>query len=620
MQKKKLTRKERQKINPVEEIKPIAEVGSIFNPAKYSLLFFVFAIVLYSNTITHGWVYDDMSVITDNTLVQKGLDGVSEIFNSSYRFGWSGVEGNLYRPLTLSLFALEWELAPDNPTLGHILNILLYAISSFLLFQVLYHLLGRKRLFISLVATAIFVAHPIHTEVVANIKSADELLSLTFCLSSFYLILKWLEKKQIYSLIAGLFMFLLGMLSKESTVIFMLLIPIALYYFKDFSLKESVRLLGLFIVPLFLFLLIRKSALEGDMQAGQVALLDNVIISADGFLQQFMTAVSVLGIYLWKLFLPIKLVCDYSYPHIELSGFNDWRFYLSGLIYTSALVYAIKGIKDKNIISFSIFWILISLGLYSNILFVIGTIFGERFLFVPVIGFGLIIGVLIDKFLNKKPETLEEEDPRDVVIIKNNIAIVPVVIIVGLFGFQTVLRNADWKSNYDLFKKDVISHPNSARLHSQYGAELADLAKNEETLEFDSVLSQEALAQFKEGVRLYPEYSDGFFQLGYMYYRLGQMNEAITYYEESLRLKPTSAFAWNNLGAIYSNRKDGTNAIRCFQNAVKYNTNYFDAWLNLGITFIAVGENLKAQEAFKSALRVKPNDPKAMSLLRDATL
>src|SRR5688572_30865975 len=136
----------------------------------------LFAFALYANTLSHDYTVDDGTVISNNKITKKGISAIPEIFSTSYRAGfWERQEG-LYRPLSVAMFAIEWELAPENPSPGHWINVILYALTAFLMMMTLSNIFKNYSPLLPLLATLLFVVHPIHTEVVANIKSRDEIL------------------------------------------------------------------------------------------------------------------------------------------------------------------------------------------------------------------------------------------------------------------------------------------------------------------------------------------------------------------------------------------------------------------------------------------------------------
>ena len=171
------------------------------------------AFLLYSNTLGHKFAFDDSIVITDNTFTQKGIAGIPDLISRDFFegvYGKDGMElsGGRFRPLSLVCFAVEnqafgkvkelngqpvldekgQQLYDYNPALGHFLNILFYALSALLLFNLLSLWFSGTNgaSVIPFVAGLIFVAHPIHTEVVANIKSRDEILAMLLLFGALY--------------------------------------------------------------------------------------------------------------------------------------------------------------------------------------------------------------------------------------------------------------------------------------------------------------------------------------------------------------------------------------------------------------------------------------------------
>jgi hypothetical protein len=137
------------------------------------------AFLLYAGTLRHGYVLDDYSLIKENTVTTQGIHALPRIFRTAYRDG--NFNDGVYRPLSKAMFAVEWELAPDKPALGHFINVLIYSLTGTLLFFTLTRYLPGN-LLVPFLTTALFLAHPIHTEVVANIKGRDELMCFFFLL------------------------------------------------------------------------------------------------------------------------------------------------------------------------------------------------------------------------------------------------------------------------------------------------------------------------------------------------------------------------------------------------------------------------------------------------------
>jgi tetratricopeptide (TPR) repeat protein len=199
---------------------------------------FLTAFLLYGNTIRNGYSLDDSYVTQNNPKVLKGFAGIPEILTSRY----VDEEGNSfgYRPIAVTTFAIEHELWGRNPHLSHLMNTLLFALCSlllFLLFRKIFH--NTNRLF-ALAIVFLFAAHPIHTEVVASLKNRETLLSFLFSLVAVRMFLKWYDARKAWPAVAGVFAFALAFLSKQDAVTFVAVIPLALYYYSSQQIKIEI--------------------------------------------------------------------------------------------------------------------------------------------------------------------------------------------------------------------------------------------------------------------------------------------------------------------------------------------------------------------------------------------
>src|SRR6185436_20228612 len=154
-------------VKPVEKqkVKSRTASSSSLKSAMY-IICAVFAFLLYSNTLNHQFAYDDYPTIYGNRITMQGFKGIPQLLHTSYWYGLNGEEDWLYRPLSMVMFAAEWEIAPNKPALGHWINVLLYALTAVVLLKFLSNLFENKNVLLPLAITLIWIAHPIHTEVV----------------------------------------------------------------------------------------------------------------------------------------------------------------------------------------------------------------------------------------------------------------------------------------------------------------------------------------------------------------------------------------------------------------------------------------------------------------------
>lgn len=558
------------------------------------------ALIPNINTFEHGYVLDDVSAITENYVVQKGTEAIPTIWKTNYRHGYWSDPGSLYRPMALTLFAIEWDFWPNNPKPAHIINVILYLAGCVAVFFLLFHWLGEKRWPMAFAAALIFTLHPLHTEVVANIKSADELLAVLF--STLAMLAIWKNGTRTFSIWISMSMaaFFLAMASKESVITWLPIIPIAYYFFSDRSIKSGLVSMGYMLIPFGAYMLLRKNALGTFSSNDVVAGIDNVLVKADG-IEYFATAIKICGLYLWKLVVPHPLSHDYSLYQIPVNGLEDPFFWIS-LIAIIALIYlAFRGLKGKSIYTFSILFFAITFSLYSNLIFMIGTHFGERLLFLPSIGFALGVAALFYRWALLKSEKFE---------VKKSLApIVVLGIFLIVFALKTTSRNMDWKSEFDLYTADVVNSPNSARTHYRLGMammkEKALLAKDEKV---KNQWLRKAVGELKQAINLYPGYADAQGELGLAYQRLGFYDLAIERYTIVLDKKPTHKTTLNNMGTILFTQAKFEEAISYFLRALDKDPKYKDAMGNLASCYGTIGQYEDAIKWFKKAIDIDPRN------------
>lgn len=569
---------------------------------KASLFLAITAFLIYANTLNHGYVLDDFSVIKENFVVQKGLDGIETILKTHYRYGYGFTSANLYRPLPLVLFAFQWELAPDNAAFAHWMNVLFYAFSIVLLFYFLLKLFGKQNLGIAFLSSLLFSLHPIHTEVVANIKSADELLAFIFILSSMIYLLKNIDTGSVKYLYISLVFFTLAFFSKENTVTFLAVIPVSLIFFRSYNFKNAIIKTLPYFIPFIIYMISRINVLGSFSGNKTIAKIDNLLMAAPNEAVRIATAIKILGLYLWKLIVPYPLMNDYSMQQITLSNFQDWKVILSFITYSILIFLVFKLRKKHKILSFSILFYLINLFLYSNLLITIGTSFGERLLFIPSLGFSIVIAFGLYKLFSLDFEKID---------IRSSKILSSIVLVVFLgYSYQTISRNRAWKDNYTLYTTDVKNCDKSARCHYYHGLGLMkEKALNEKNINIKNALIKESIQAFTKSIEILPTYSNAYGQRGIAYYRLNNLELAVKDYEKSIQLNPMNATTLSNLGSVYFQTQQYEKAKDAYEKAIRANPNFVDAIANYASTLGTMGEYNSAITYFKRAIAIRPNEP-----------
>lgn len=599
MEKKKLTRKE--KFSVPREPKPnhYKVRNTFWLPA---LILAAIAAALYINTLGHEFTLDDYSVILENRVTKQGFSAIPEILKTSYRFGYYFTSDNLYRPLVKAMFAAEWGMSPNNAFPGHVMNVLFYAITAIVIFGTLRQMTGN--ILLSFIASALFIAHPIHTEVVANIKSRDEILAFLFCMMALYFFISFLKNKKTSDSILSAFLYFAAFLSKESSITFLAVFPLAGWCFTDRKLTDIFKSMLLPVSAAVLFLLIRASVL-GTTVPESVSVADNLLMAAKDGITRFCTAVLILGLYLKLLVFPHPLVFDYSFNQIPLVGPGDFGFIISALAYIGMLVFAVWKLKEKNIFSFAILFYLFTISVSSNLFITIGSSMGERFIYAPSFGFCIALAALICLVIKTN------SDPGfsfSKLISENKKIFIVLLILLIPYSLKTIARNPVWKNNYTLYSNDVLLSPNSTRTHYYLGNYLVKPEAWEgKTEQEKKQIIYNGIDELQKSVAIYPGFADAFTQLGVAYSKLGKPDSSLFFYQKALTLNPGYPTIHNNIGTVFFEQQKYDEALRYFLKAVELDPRYSEAHANAGSAYGMMKQYDNALNSLFNAIKWDPN-------------
>lgn len=588
--------------NPVAEKKKGNLVRTGRQYRWIALAIAVFAALLYINTLGHDYVLDDFSQIKENFVTKQGWDGIPTQWKTNARYGYRPGPGELYRPVPMTMFSLEWELAPDSPAVGHFVNILLYALTGSLLFLTLRRILKDYNPLLPLLTTLFFIAHPVHTEVVANIKSRDEIVMFLMAILALNCLWKYIGQQKIGWLAAALLSYLVALFSKENAVTFIAIFPLFLFFFSRLSLSRIAALTGAFVIPAVFFIVIRSQVLGSFGNPAGVSVVDNFLVGAKDTATFLASAFLVMGKYLLTLLFPVTLCSDYGFNQIPLTGLGDWRVWLSLIAWLGMGVYALIGLRKKDLGAFAILFFMINFSIFSNLLITIGTSYGERLLYAASPGFAFALALLILKGSGEKWKSA----PSGLFANTRLWAMAGVILL--LYSVRTVTRNTAWKDSFTLYETDLEVSPNSAKLNFHDGLELVkkgnDLPEPQKREWY-----AKARSRFERAVQILPGYHDAYGQLGLAWYREKNAEKALENYELALKYRPEFPLVHSNMGIIYFERGDLAKARELYEIAVKEDPRMVDALRNLGVVHALQKNFPEAIKWFSQALSYAPDDP-----------
>ncbi len=586
---------------------------------KLALLLGIIAFAVYANTLKNDYALDDFNVIRENTIVSQGISAIPRIVATPYRLGWFVTTNDLYRPLSLAMFATEYQVFDKSAAALHFFNILWFAGCVMLLFYFVHGFFDRKKPAVAFITALLFALHPIHTEVVANIKSRDEIMCFFFAFLSLNIFLRYAREGKTSQLLLGCMSFFLSLMSKETVITFLAVIPVIFYFYRNEDKARSLRISLGALAMAGLFLGIRYSVLSayGANTTSEVSFIDNMLSAPPSAGEGFATKLVILGHYLRMLFIPYPLICDYSYNSIPFVSLGNIWALLSLAIYIALAAFGIhrlfKGQKDP--FAFTIIYYLATIALFSNILILIGSPMAERFAFFSSVAFCLAVGIAIDRWILKGEASMDAIKKPAVMGILAPICLV--------YAGLTFTRNFDWVNNYTLFKADIDKRPNDSRLAYYLGTETATSVADKAAEEFqkanaadkDVVAKANEIRKQKvlEGIQIlykslavYPNYSSAHSSIGNAYFKIQMNDSAEVHDRRALELNPNDAVTINNLAGVYFTSHKYHNAIDLCHRALELNPKYVNAWSNIGLCYLHLGKADSSLMALYTAMSVDP--------------
>jgi protein O-mannosyl-transferase len=498
---------------------------------KYYYLILVLVLVLYGTTLQNDYAIDDEIVILNNNAVKQGFGGVSKIFTSPFEV--NVVQSYGYRPFVLTTFAIEYAIFGENPTVSHLINLLLYALTCLLLFKLLAEKVfpNYNKLFLFIIVL-LFTIHPIHSEVVNNIKSRDELLYFLLGLVSLYHLIKYVDTKKILYLLFAIFCLLLGALSKSSIIIFLAISPLVIYFSRSISIKQIMPLALIYSSGMILFWCMRLFLLDAQ-EVRQFEYYENPLFFEE-FQARIPASLYILFYYFKLLIYPVTFRFYYGFDQISHRRMGQpFSIYLPcSFIFLSSFT-LLKSLKNKSVISFGILAYLIAILPFSNLLIPAVGIVAERFAYLA--SFGFVIMIVSSLFMVFKINPLSEK-------IKLTLPVYTVLLVVVIFSVVRVnSRNLDWKDKLTLYRADIGNLEQSYKANSLLGSLLLEKADQSHT-NSQSKIATEAIKHFEIAVQIYPYSFKSWNNLGllYMQYTL-EKNKALKALNKAIETAPEEA-------------------------------------------------------------------------------
>ncbi len=633
---------------------------------------------IYWNTFKNLYAFDDQFVIQVNEYVRAGIKGIPKILSTDaydsylHQINSKGeLSGGRYRPLSIVTFAIEQEIfgmkegdsvsiqnGPGksingrllkfntevslisikdstgnivtvpirNNTIrqylntvmaGHIGNVVLYILLVVSMMYFLRRFYFKANPNLAFLAAFLFLIHPIHTEVVANIKSRDEILSLLFIIITMIFAIRHRETNKRMDLWISLTSFFLALLSKEYGITLVVLLPVLYFLIKGDSLRQSLLRSWPYYVVAVLFIIIRFSIVGIGRSQEITELYNNPYLLATP-VQKIATKIMVLNKYLYLLLWPNPLSADYSYNSIPYQDFKSLTVWFSIMIHAGLIAAAIALWKKKNPMAFIVLFYLFNLFLVSNFALDIGATMGERLIFHSSFGFSIALAYFIGIALGKIKRAVLKQ-----------VMTISLLLLIGIpCCWLTIKRNPDWYDSNRLFMHDVKVVPQSLLANSNAASGyigIAEELKQKNDRIGMGIYLDSAISCLKTAIGLHPRFYNAYINLGAVYYLLEDYFAVENYWNKARECDNSPDFATKYdpaLGQMLGTyavelykKQDYEKALESIQKAARYIRGNADVWYYHGLIYTALKNITAAKTSYEKALSIKPDFIQASNAL-----
>ncbi|UCD56610.1 MAG: tetratricopeptide repeat protein [Candidatus Hydrogenedentota bacterium] len=544
--------------------------------------------VTFANSARNPFIWDDKPLILQNESV-RSLRYFPTQFQREFFF--TGIyegenSGGYYRPLVLVSFMSDYRLWRYRTPGYHLTNMIIHGLICFLIYWFIRLFYSRGA---ALVAALVFAAHPIHVNAVTYISGRDNMLAALFSIAS---VISYSHfalgngRKRFAILVGSAVLFFLGLLSKEFSVVVVLLIAsVDFFLIYSGSFRQWIRCIPryLFHVTVFLLYLALRWQVVGlptsPFRAFAVALPN-----------RFEAATRALASLLGLFVMPVG-------QHFERfvrvpATLGEPAYVGSVLLFAALLALTVGAVRLSPKTAFLMLWFWIAFLPTSNFIPIYSSISktaiftGEQFMYLPSVGLCGLVGLIAAAAVGPS---------RGTAIPLKRPAQAAIGLALAALSLLTIRYNTDWRDPIEFYKKIIGYTPLNYRAHHNLGTEL-----------LERELYEEAEKEFGRVLEIYPSSINALHNLALLYTKQGEIERAIETYSDLLDRYPKDAEAHFLLGVIFLKRGSWENALTHLRDAVRLDESFADAHSALGALLGALSRPHEARTHLEKAISLKP--------------
>jgi tetratricopeptide (TPR) repeat protein len=537
----------------------------------------LFSAVLYLPAMRYSFVWDDGSLIANNSLLthSQPADVLSRGFWAGSPEPVTGPAAAYYRPLVTMTFWLDQGLSENNPHWFHLVNLLLYALAAASVTLVLWELLHSGVW--ALLGGLLFAAHSSHVESVAFVSGRTDVMLTLFTGIAAFALLRSFRKHNRWWWFVVLAAFGCALLSKETAVLFPLLVALApLLVGVRYDRRYWLLVLAT-VVVLAGYLLLRAAAVPGPIP----------VEHGFGFGSRLAAVANTVGLYIKLFFWPFDHRA--KYPASGAFSVPTQNIIFALLFIVSIPLLALKRRFAATLWGYG--WTIIFLLPVANIAS-IGPLAAERLLLLPSAGIVMVLMTALSRLLTFRVAT-------------RRVAGIGLTLVAVLWGSDTMLRSRIWQNNETLFTAMTREAPEAPSAY----ANLADAIAGQRP---DS-----ALALYNHALRLDQGYVHAYLHAGILLSQKGDHRNAIHHLRLANELEPNSATALNDLGLAFIAAGQPDSALATFDRAISIHPGSAPLHLNRANALVAAGRTAEVETELHRALELDSLLLSARVLLAD---
>jgi Tfp pilus assembly protein PilF len=547
----------------------------------------------YLGTLAYGFVYDDVLQIFQSPALREWRY-LPQYFTSHVLAAlYPGAGGNYYRPLLMLWLRLNYVLFGPEPAGWHATTVLCHAFATYLVFRVAQHVTNDRTVAFS--AALLFGVDPAHIESVAWISGVSDPLMACFMLGSLSTFFDWRKSGKISPAVYSLLLFGFALLSKETAVVLPVLIFVWVVVEPQTAgvlapavdrvwraIRESAR----YVLVAVLYLAARFWALHG---------FSHPAISLS-WTQVFLTWPAVLWFYARHLVLPTGLSEFYSLNYLDHATAHGFWLPLAML----AIVLVVSWLWIRALSQRSAAWIAVALIVLPLLpvldlrSLTVGDIVHDRYLYLPSVGFVLLVALSLREIERRMPEFHAVSLP-----------LAGTGVIALVFAVLTVTQQRQWTNDIQLYTRGVESAPDNLTARDNLANAL--MAANQ---------PEHAIPMYLEVLKRNPGFWRSNYNLGFAYYKTGNPAAAEDYLKRAIQIDRRDSDEFIYLAIAELQLKKLPEAAENARQAIARNPHARGYHFVLGLIEEAQGDRKAAIAAFKTEAAEHPDNGAAAAELQ----